>query len=149
MEKLITKHEELLKLDGKHVCCILDGIFIEDAIISIENGVVFVCQDIKNGWAARDKKNKKYSWEISNETQKYEVYHRQCDLIKRLDSSDENSEYPQLIEGTFEVLKPMISTVADDTWNKFLETLDGIKNKGSKIKTIKALETLTKKLKEL
>jgi len=55
--------------DGDKVTCYINGVFIEDGVISIEKdrsssdyGRPFICQNYKDGNDATDKKGYKYSW---------------------------------------------------------------------------------------
>lgn len=136
MSEYITTHEELLKLDGKHVSCELGAGFIEDGIILVENGWVYLCQDTI-GRDYDDRKGKKFRLVISKPSCKYEQDSDYCRNIKLLEKTKDSKTSPAVIEN------------AVDVWKEFLKTLEEIKAKGSEIKTTKALETLTKKLKEL
>lgn len=136
MSEYITTHEELLKLDGKHVCCAADGVFVEDGIILVEDSWVFVCQD-KIGGEYGNNKGKKFRSLVSAPTARYEEENHGWKEIRLLEKTKDSKTTPAVIEN------------AVDVWKEFLKTLEEIKTKGSEIKTTKALETLTKKLKEL
>ena len=50
---------------GERVTCYIQGEFIEDAMVSInETGEVFICQNKKWGQSASDELGYKYSWVI-------------------------------------------------------------------------------------
>lgn len=58
---------------GDRVTCEIDGIYINDARISIsnelyhrDNKVAFICQNIKDGIEAKEKLGYKYSWKLDN-----------------------------------------------------------------------------------
>lgn len=60
--------------DGDRVTCYINGMFIEDGIISIEKdsgsynyGRPYICQNYKNGADATDKKGYKYSWVLNKD----------------------------------------------------------------------------------
>jgi hypothetical protein len=59
--------------DGDRVTCCINGMFIEDGVISIEkDGRPFICQNYQNGNNATDKKGYKYSWVLNKDfTQTY------------------------------------------------------------------------------
>lgn len=42
----ITTHEELKKLHGKKVTCRIDGVFIDDAMISVDKTDVYLCNEL-------------------------------------------------------------------------------------------------------
>jgi hypothetical protein len=80
--KYITTHEELLKLHGKKVTCKIWGDFIDDARISVDDGIVYVCQNIKMGIYCNNKLGYKYSWYISFKSSKYEDCNNECTEIQ-------------------------------------------------------------------
>jgi len=58
---------------GDKVTCYIDGVYINDARISINtepdslNAVIHICQNIKDGHSIDDKLGYKYSWSINND----------------------------------------------------------------------------------
>lgn len=75
-------HEQLLKMDGVSVECEIRGIKITDAKIRVENGEIFICQNIVMGSGECDYKNGyEYSWFIGNKELKYQ-YNGTCKNIK-------------------------------------------------------------------
>lgn len=73
-------HAKLMKMNGKQVKCIIEKEEIL-GIISIEDGLVFVCQDTFRGTPCTDRKGKKCSWLISSEKEPYEDCDRRCSDI--------------------------------------------------------------------
>lgn len=53
--------ENLLKCDGRRFICMIENV-VTSGIITVEGGMVYLCQDKKNGCACRDKKGYSYSW---------------------------------------------------------------------------------------
>ena len=52
----------MIFIDGMKVRCIIDGISIESATISIEDDIIYICQNHKCGDYCRDLHGYEYSW---------------------------------------------------------------------------------------
>lgn len=71
---------------GMKVLCEIDGKEIKDAKISIdEDGRVYVCQNVKDGFDAEDKLGYKYSWILSYEGEDIEDWD---DNVKNLRTAE-------------------------------------------------------------
>lgn len=96
-------HEQLLKMHGKRITCDIDGVYIDDARISVnEYDTVFVCQNIKGTNSLTEKFGYKYIWVISRNRDEYEIDNRDCtniiievDLDKAIDDISPSNEYQQ------------------------------------------------------
>ena len=145
MSKYITTHEELLKLDGRHVRCVIKNCNIEDGIISVCDDSVWICQNHKDGLPCDNKHGKKYSWLISNgRSDVYENNNRNCIYIELIDESEQNKN--DCVEEIF-VHEPAVVLEAQKSWDSFMNIL--LEVIGRNKKTIKDVECLTKKLKEI
>jgi hypothetical protein len=92
---MITTHEELIKLHGKSVTCEIEGEYIDDAKISVqENGRVYICQNEKKGENTDDKLGHEYSWGISYKGVGYEENNRYCTKITLVTKEKEKPTKP-------------------------------------------------------
>lgn len=93
MSKILLTDAELRANDGKKVTCVINGNKIEDAMIHVENGDIYILQNKMQGESCNIKKNYQYSWDITNYD---DQYHWDCENIQLL---DESSSRPNLIDG--------------------------------------------------
>lgn len=84
----IKTHEQLLKMHGKRITCGINGRYIDDARISVENEFVYACQNEENGDLCKEKFDYKYSWNISGPYSHYEEYKHNCFNIKLVEEQD-------------------------------------------------------------
>ena len=58
--------EELKQMVGKKITCMIEGKFIDDARIQLNeaNGKLYICQNQKSGEVCRDMLGYKYSWSL-------------------------------------------------------------------------------------
>ena len=81
----IKTTDELLEMHGERVSCVLDGTEILDGIICVEDGWIFVCQDLLFGVPPYDFMGKKYGWAIASPDCRYEDTDPQnCSELRRL-----------------------------------------------------------------
>ena len=146
MSEYITTHEELLKLHGAKVTCEINSCEIDDAKICVENDEVFVCQNKKNGWSARDKLGYKYSWTISSNDDKYETGGSCCKNIRLVKTT---ADVIKELDKRLDDLTPGVILEATKTWDAFTKVWNELYHKAERIKSNSTLEKFTRKIKEL
>lgn len=62
---------------GDKVTCIIHEDIIDDAMISKESGIIYICQNIKDGLDAENKLGYDYSWLIYDPSEK-DSFETQC-----------------------------------------------------------------------
>lgn len=58
---------------GDKVTCYICETYIDDAVITIENGIPFICQNYKNGSDCNNKQGYNYSWQLEEDFNDCEV----------------------------------------------------------------------------
>ena len=165
MSEYITTHEELLKLHGAKVTCVLLGSQIDDAKICVNKDNVYVCQNEKNGASANNTFGYKYSWKISDQECRYGDSDWGCKEIKVVKTDDAKVEpvKPILKSGDelnaativkklderLDTLTPSVILEATKTWDNFTKVWNELYHKAEKIKSVSSLEKFTRKVKEL
>jgi hypothetical protein len=90
-----TKGENNMKLeDGKMVSCFIEGHEVRKGALSYDEkiGKWYICQDIVDGSYCKDKKGFKYSWCISDGSDKYLKVHK-VENLRPFDSTDIDDIY--------------------------------------------------------
>jgi len=155
---MIKTHEELIKLHGKKVRCVIAGRSIDDAKISVnpDRGyMVHVCQNLEDGSDAKDKLGYQHSWYISEADSKYEDDRESCENIELIeeDSIDEKakdlfSEIGKCIDSLIPAVIKTANEKAYKEWNNFLEVHNALKTKAMKLSSAE-LKKFVKKLGEI
>lgn len=85
--------ENLLKCDGRHFRCKIEGTPVKGKIRVEDNNSVYLCQNERRGDDARDKYGYKYSWSVLSGSNKELTYSDVSDFVLFPSTPDEIESY--------------------------------------------------------
>lgn len=145
MSKYITDYNELLKLHGAKVKCVIQGYTIMDARLSVDVGSIYICQNIIHGSPCTNRFGYAFSWYVADNPSS--VIDESIELIETAE------EYADTViadvDKRLDDLTPGVILKATSAWDEFNKTLGDIRKKAHAIKSVSTLEKYIRKLQEL
>lgn len=145
MSKYITDYNELLKLHGAKVKCVIQGSTILDARLSVDGRSIYICQNIIAGTPCTNMFGYAFSWYVTDHPGA--VIDENIELIET--AEEYADEVIADVDKRLDDLTPGVILNATKTWDEFNKTLGDIRKKAHAIKSVATLEKYIRKLQEL